>query len=773
MPKIPLYNQGLGPGLESPASSLGPRAASGAFEAPGQALARISDTARKIAVEFGKAEKEAETLRAYNELSTEYAPQIDNLITSPKSKTVDGFNIESGAFLKDAFGQLDLRQDLTSSQKLNVKTKLQKDFERKISVGRGRVFDRYQEDRKVAMQGGLENLVNDAVSNPRMRPSIMADIQELLSASEQMNLNIGVNETDLMFEIAKRDIQVESTNNDFDLTYHENKKADILNGVDEFEKFDANQRGALATGVQQRINYLQTGALVDAEDKAEAVILGIALNGDSSNAVEISNLFEQLNRPDLKDQFEEDVVVGLKSYNLSKDFRLSSFQDVQDGLNEQLKLAQTGPEQDRIINFRVYTKLSKEADIRRKDFEQDPAAYVQTNYQDVFGVQPTLSQNIEQQRVMGLDEFSIKALSGEAIENIASSLNNAETTQDVANVFSFLQDAEVQKHTPLIMRQLRASGISLADNYVANRPGSPLSQLLFLSSRPGALTINRTPTSDAKLRAAILGNETFANQMKSMFGGTYTDFENDNINGSPSDTSGYGSARQEYLNMMVDLSYFLAQKSGKFIGEQDISAPEDFTSFVEQAVKLLDERYSYNTRFPNAEVALRVPKHLSSDMALIESGLASFVDNLTVDQIFYDDPVFEKGTPQYTIRKETYLKEIKDGYGWGTNNNDAEAILVDSSGGLVFLDDGNGNALPLLKSFNDVILEQQGLSLTLEKQAQDKIKAKALRQEAQSLTGLELNRIRTNQGEDAYQDAIERRERLLKMAEALEATGRR
>jgi len=773
MPRIPLYNQGQGPALQSPASSLGPRVASGAFEAPGQALARISDTARKVAVEFGKAEKEAETLRAYNELSTEYAPQIDNLITSPKSKTVEGFNIESGAFLKNAFSQLDLRQDLTKSQKLNVKTKLQKDFERKISVGRGRVFDKNQQERTTAMKGGLDNLVNDAVSNPRMRPSIMADIQELLSASEQMNLNIGVDETDLMFEIAKRDIQIESTNNDFDLAYHQNKKNDILNGVGDFEKFDAGQRGSLATGVQQRINYLETGALVDAEDRAEAVILGIALNGDSSGAVKISNLFEQLNRPDLKDQFEEDVVVGVKTYNLSKDLRFSSLQDVQEALNQQLNLAKTGPAQDRVINSRVYTELVKEADIRRKDFEKDPAAYVQTNYKDVFGVQPTLSQNIEQQRVMGLKEFDIKPLSGERIGKIVSSLNNAETTQDVANVFSFLDDEGVEKHTPLIMRQLRASGITLADMYVGNRPGSPLSQLLFLSSRPDAITINRTPTSDAKLRSAILSNEIFANHMKSMFGGTYADFENDNINGSPSDSVGYDSARQEHLNMIVNLSYFLAQKSGRFIGEGGITDPQNFTPFVEQAVKLLDERYSYNTRFPNAEVALRVPKHLSSDMALIESGLASFVDNLTVDQIFYDDPVFEKGTPQYTIRKETYLKEIKDGYGWGTNNNDAEAILVDSSGGLVFLDDGNGNALPLLKSFNDVILEQQGLSLTLEKQAQDKIKAKALRQEAQSLTGLELNRIRTNQGEDAYQDAIERRERLLKMADALEATGRR
>ena len=711
MPKIPLYNQGLGPGLESPASSLGPRVASGAFEAPGQALARISDTARKVAVEFGKAEKEAETLRAYNELSTEYAPQIDNLITSPKSKTVDGFNIESGAFLKDAFGQLDLRQDLTNSQKLSVKTKLQKDFERKISVGRGRVFDKNQQERTTAMKGGLDNLVNDAVSNPRMRPSIMADIQELLSASEQMNLNIGVDETDLMFEIAKRDIQVESTNNDFDLTYHENKKADILNGVGEFGNFDANQRGALATGVQQRINYLETGALVEAEDKAEAVILGTALNGDSRGAAEVSNLFEQLNRPDLQDQFEEDVVVGLKAYNLSKDFRLSSFQDVQDGLNEQLNLAQTGPEQDRIINFRVYTKLSKEADIRRKDFEQDPAAYVQTNYQDVFGVQPTLSQNIEQQRVMGLDEFSIKPLSGEAIENIASSLNNAETTQDVANVFSFLQDAEVQKHTPLIMRQLRASGISLADNYVANRPGSPLSQLLFLSNRPDAITINRTPTSDAKLRSAILGNETFANHMKSMFGGTYTDFENDNINGSPSDSVGYDSARQEHLNMMVNLSYFLAQKSGRFIGEQDISDPENFTQFVDQAVKLLDERYSYSTSFPNSEVALRVPKHLSADMPLIEQGLGDVADALTVDMIFYDDLQFEQGEPEYQIRKEQYLEEIKDGYGWATNNNDDTAILVDSSGGLVFLIDEEGNPIEVSASFTETFDMQRQLGL--------------------------------------------------------------
>ena len=59
------------------------------------------------------------------------------------------------------------------------------------------------------------------------------------------------------------------------------------------------------------------------------------------------------------------------------------------------------------------------------------------------------------------------------------------------------------------------------------------------------------------------------------------------------------------------------------------------------------------------------------------------------------------------------------------------------------------------------------------KKAQDKIKAKALRQEAQSLTGLELNRIRTNQGEDAYQGAIERRNALLKQAQSLEATGQR
>ncbi len=711
MPRIPLYNQGLGPGLESPASSLGPRAASGAFEAPGQALARISDTARKVAVEFGKAEKEAETLRAYNELSTEYAPQIDNLITSPKSKTVDGFNIESGAFLKDAFGQLDLRQDLTNSQKLSVKTKLQKDFERKISVGRGRVFDKNQQERATAMKGGLDNLVNDAVSNPRMRPSIMADIQELLSASEQMNLNIGVDETDLMFEIAKRDIQVESTNNGFDLTYHENKKADILNGREGFENFDANQRGALATGVQQTINYLETGALVEVQDKAEAVILGTALNGDSSGAVEVSKSFEQLNRFDLKDEFEENVVVGQKTYNLSKDFRLSSFQDVQDGLNEQLNLAKTGPARDRIINSRVYTELVKEADIRRKDFEKDPAAYVQKNYPDVFGVQPTLSQNIEQQRVMGLDEFSIKPLSGEAIENIASSLNNAETTQDVANAFSFLQGAEVQKHTPLIMRQLRASGISLADNYVANRPGSPLSQLLFLSNRPDAITINRTPTSDAKLRSAILGNETFANHMKSMFGGTYTDFENDNINGSPSDSVGYDSARQEHLNMMVNLSYFLAQKSGRFIGEQDISDPENFTQFVDQAVKLLDERYSYSTSFPNSEVALRVPKHLSADMPLIEQGLGDVADALTVDMIFYDDLQFEQGEPEYQIRKEQYLEEIKDGYGWATNNNDDTAILVDSSGGLVFLIDEEGNPIEVSASFTETLDMQRQLGL--------------------------------------------------------------
>ena len=48
-----------------------------------------------------------------------------------------------------------------------------------------------------------------------------------------------------------------------------------------------------------------------------------------------------------------------------------------------------------------------------------------------------------------------------------------------------------QAKQPFIMKQLNASGLSLAINYVGNKPDSPLASKLLQSARPEAITITR------------------------------------------------------------------------------------------------------------------------------------------------------------------------------------------------------------------------------------------------------------------------------------------
>ena len=60
MPKIPLYNQGMGSAVQLAAGTLSPRADVGAFTAPGRALSGLAEQAGNIAFRFGEAEKKAE-----------------------------------------------------------------------------------------------------------------------------------------------------------------------------------------------------------------------------------------------------------------------------------------------------------------------------------------------------------------------------------------------------------------------------------------------------------------------------------------------------------------------------------------------------------------------------------------------------------------------------------------------------------------------------------------------------------------------------------------
>jgi hypothetical protein len=126
MPKIPLYNQGAGPSLQMAAGTLGPRAQSGAFEAPGRALAGFADAAGQVAFNFGMAERKREdrTIVAEEELAAKdyFGTKLLEDQSISKEEAESNFKQHRDTFLQgiESKGYSERRKQLVLSAVNNV-----------------------------------------------------------------------------------------------------------------------------------------------------------------------------------------------------------------------------------------------------------------------------------------------------------------------------------------------------------------------------------------------------------------------------------------------------------------------------------------------------------------------------------------------------------------------------------------------------------------------------------------------------------------------------
>ena len=122
MPRIPLYNKGLGPGVELAAQRLSPEASIGAFTAPGRALAGFAEQAGDVAFRFGMAERNSQDRRilkeeniAANEFFSDRALKDQSTDTETAKANMRGYREEYLAGL-DTKGYSSRRMDLVMQE---------------------------------------------------------------------------------------------------------------------------------------------------------------------------------------------------------------------------------------------------------------------------------------------------------------------------------------------------------------------------------------------------------------------------------------------------------------------------------------------------------------------------------------------------------------------------------------------------------------------------------------------------------------------------------
>lgn len=160
MPRIPLYNKGLGSAVKSPTGSLSPRASAAPFMQAGQAQAAFYQKASKIAFDFAAAQQRQETNTVLSELSTDFDKQQFEFVSKNQDTDTIKFGENYETFSQSYLSKIDARGDINEAQKRVIKEKLAPAISAARVQGARQAFNRGQERDKVATNTELESIVN-------------------------------------------------------------------------------------------------------------------------------------------------------------------------------------------------------------------------------------------------------------------------------------------------------------------------------------------------------------------------------------------------------------------------------------------------------------------------------------------------------------------------------------------------------------------------------------------------------------------------------------
>lgn len=152
------------------AGGLGPRA-SGAFEAPGRALAGLGAKIDQVAFDFLERQKAAETKRVQDEEFTGFSEQADKFIRDDKSTDTEVFKTNfQNEVVKKRQNAINARTDLTQSQKDKINQSLSSTALSFQFKGQNAAFGRGQAIRTQASKEKIGEMIRQASIVPENHP---------------------------------------------------------------------------------------------------------------------------------------------------------------------------------------------------------------------------------------------------------------------------------------------------------------------------------------------------------------------------------------------------------------------------------------------------------------------------------------------------------------------------------------------------------------------------------------------------------------------------
>ena len=489
MPKIPLYNKGLGSTGVTSGGSLGPRASAGAFTGVGQELAKFGEAAGNIMYEFYDADKKAAAKTAIADAENELVKELDTHIDNDKSVTAEEFDTNYTKFsnkkIQDIAGKYNLRPneqkaliaklgDLSAGAQLKGRqeTYTRRDQIRGISVGD--TLTRYKSTMASYPIGhpihektriDAINLIDESQKDGSIKYSSIRSREQLEIQVESETLNNRITGASTFGELnkAKQDI-AEST-----LAPSEKAK---------FEKAWRTKRSVLANefnrSIQDEIEkkkptYQELNDINDKLQKNEDVNMTLA-NGEtifikgSELPQDASNAIQKFN--DNKAKENEDIALNDGSSSIIDE---ANNTDTKTTLETADAFVKSMPDKEKAEGAILSAALNLQADARRllDIYEEDPS---QVNANKIRQLVETSKQLLEtgydgrpplSKQVGKMGTSSNNALIG--LNNISLDLDKeiaaAQVITDAAGIISKGDYVDIKEK---LTEKQRASAIKLA-----------------------------------------------------------------------------------------------------------------------------------------------------------------------------------------------------------------------------------------------------------------------------------------------------------------------
>lgn len=712
MPKIPVYKRQV----ELAAGQLSPRASSAAFEAPGRALAGLAESVGNVAYQFGMAEKNKQTLDKAAEVDDKVMRVSKQIEIDPQYTSATSAKAAIDTAKANIFGEID-SYDMTSNQKRQLKLSASKTFSLQglnaELKAHGRGLQESGRNLATLMQNKTDAYIGLPDGDPR-KDIIVSDMSVL---REQARSNGFLQflpkefqtEQGTMFEMRKRQILSETADNTKTLDHFKSKRDEALQGKGYGEGMDAAQISQIAALLDGQVNYLEGPLLADANVEADNGLSSMRTAGKGQEQIDSAiGKYMKAGRPDLANdlQMKADVASGVFSSRDALTFASPTQIAAERARLQQADIKAVGTDRKRQTELTL-EMFDKTMAARREAIASDPATYVIDNFRRKFpnNIDPIKGPSrdviITAQMEMGLRGGQLKPFTASEVNSFNAAIKNAQDPKDVmdalANIGAMSTDERpVSRDVEAAgMRQLRAGEFSLALNYVAQSPNSPMSSSLLASAMPGGITINVTPQNRDMIAAEVRNNEVVLTHLKSMLGGTFVDYQGNSIRRAAGDTEGMRDAREQHIQMITNLATYLVQQDRKQLAGDNRVDYTTIAPYIDKAATVFQERYSYIDTFPNKNTSLRLPLGLSGNADFIQQRLNLVASTIKPQDVYFREKFSGETQATYDILKKVYVNETKGGFGWVISGDGTNAIMVDKNGGAVLNPDKTEKSIPI------------------------------------------------------------------------------